>query len=46
MTMNKKPRWRDKEGNLYTDKETIGTNGRRHVIGKDIEVFPVGIRKK
>lgn len=39
--MNKKPKWRDAEGNLYTDKEVIGTNGRHHVIGKPTEVFPV-----
>lgn len=44
--MNKKPRWKDKAGNLYTDKEVIGTNGRHHVIGKVTEVFPLGLKRK
>lgn len=40
--MKRKPRWKDKDGNLYTDKEVIGTNGRHHVIGTPVEVIPLG----
>ena len=36
-----KPRWKDKDGNLYSDKEIIQTGDRYHVIGKPTEVIPI-----
>lgn len=39
--MNKKPRWRDREGNLYTDGETIQRDENRYVVGTEIIVIPV-----
>jgi hypothetical protein len=53
--MNKKPRWKDKEGNLYTDQEVVTTTdgksfqrvgSRTGFPASTNEVFPLGLKKK
>lgn len=48
--MNKKPRWRDKIGNLFTDREVVRTtdgkvflriNARPGFPASPTEVFPI-----
>jgi hypothetical protein len=46
--MNKKPRWKDREGNLYTDKEvrTINTLSQHVVVTKVGEKVVIPLTKK